>query len=146
MSIGRNSPLAERIQHAEESLTLGVVLRCHARFITPPKTKIFVVIGMDDNGEKAAVVLINSNPARMPDLAPYQMSITKEGRSYIQKDCFVDCSRIYVRPLDLLRGLITKSPNVVLGHVSPEDHWAMRKLAGNSEVILPSEKKLFHLK
>jgi hypothetical protein len=81
----------------------------------------------------------------MPELAPYQMPIAKEGRGYIQKDCFVDCSRVYIYPFDNLRRLITKSPNVVLGHISSEDRKIIRRLVGDSEAIPNSTKKAFHL-
>jgi hypothetical protein len=141
-----NDSFIDSFEFADDNLVVGVVLKFLADFTKPkPKFKRFIIAGIDDAMERAALVLINTDFPALRSLAPYQIHIIPEGREeYVDHECFIDCSRFYYYSMEFLRNLIANNKNVVLGKVEDEDSKEIKRLLTASELIKPKEKTLFH--
>ena len=135
----------DALSFADDNLVVGTVLRFWADFTKPPKTKRFIIAGIDDDAEKAALVLINTDPPSLKSTAPYQIQLDVEGReAYIEHECYIDCSRFYYYDVDYLRVMIASDPEVVMGCVEPDDSDEIKRLLTASVLLKPRDKALFH--
>lgn len=119
-ALGDNFPDAFKKAYSIRALNPGSVIRTHSNHTKPPKEKRFIIAGV--KGNSIGVVYINSENSAPPKLQSFQKSIIRENReAYLDRDSFVDCSKIYEYELEDLKRLVERNPEINLGIISTAD-------------------------
>ena len=127
-------------------LQIGVVIRKHVNFTTPPKTKRFIIVGFYNN--HYALVLINSEINSLFNyneiLKSQHIELECDNREYLIKDSFVDCSSLH-HPFEIkvLEREIDEDPDIVIGTVDKNDLNLIIDTLKNSDIIKGKFKKRF---
>ena len=134
-------PLQWRKAFCARHLKKGAVLRFHIELTDPPKIKRVVMWGFDESLDKIGLSFINSDISniRKPYFVSLQYHLPADGRDYLDRDSYLDCSRIYETSLQEVRNLLVDDPRRHLGDVSSDDLSKASKLITRATTI---ERKL----
>lgn len=69
----------------------------------------------------------------------------KEGREYLDKNCFLDCSKLTPKEYEMIADAVKNKPESVLGTVSEADWVRIKESIINSPTIKGKYKKKFGL-
>jgi len=116
-TLGNFFPDEEIEKHAKAILTKGAVLRLFSCDIRVPKTKRLIIIGCAAPDGRLGKVYVNSAPQAVDD----QLYLANTGREYLDRDSYVDCSRIYEDEYDVVLSAIKRDLGCHIGTVSMED-------------------------
>lgn len=134
-------------QFAERSLTIGTVLRMFVEDTNPPKHKFFIVIGFTEEQVGLGVVYINSviNPNRFStkELQELNLPLIADERKLVDRDCWIDCSKIFEKATDVIYEKIEKNPESVRGELSPDELKQVQIKLMSARTISPKTKKRF---
>lgn len=116
-------PLKWRKDFCARHLKRGAVLRFRTELTDPPKIKRVVVWGFDESLDKIGLSFINSDISNIkkPYFVSLQHHLPAEGRDYLDRDSYLDCSKIYETSLEEIRNLLVDDPHVHLGDMSSND-------------------------
>jgi len=139
----------ERTRFASDNLVIGTVILTYVLDTTPPKEKRLIVVGESYDHISVVTVYINSklniNVFPTKELQDLNPEFIKEGRDYLDHNSHVDCSSLHVLKKDFLAGIISASPERILGNVSEDDMKEIRSLIKSARTIKPSLKKTYGL-
>ena len=107
------------------NIKVGTVLRLHVKDTTPPKYKRFIIVGFSQDKLSLATVYINSeintNINWSQEQQTLQLLFSSEGRPYLERDSYIDCSKLMFRDTEEIYSAVDENPNVVIGELSLED-------------------------
>ena len=118
-TLGENFPHHLREDYARRCIQVGNVLRLFQTATIPPKVKRFVIVGVAQDVGKVAIAYINSKsfgPAKK-----YELPLLAEGRPYIDRDCFLDCSAIIEEEISNIIMKISAETEAHLDKFTKED-------------------------
>ena len=149
IALGDFFPDDKRNEFAESKLKIGSVIKADVKDTTPPKTKRFIIVGIDNANILLATVYINSeinpnifNTRYLKDL---QYNLEKKDREYLDHDSYVDCSNLKIKKVDEIIRILKNSPLAYLGELNDEDLNMVKEKIKNSRTISIKEKKDFNL-
>lgn len=106
--LGDSFPPEYREDFCKRRLKKGAVLRTTVDFTNPPKIKRFLIVGLNkENGNVGVIVFnseINLNIHHAEALRNLQLEFTADGKEYLDRNSFLDCSKIY----ELMAGSLLK--------------------------------------
>ncbi|TXD56907.1 hypothetical protein ES044_16060 [Polaribacter sp. IC066] len=131
------------------SLDKGTVLRMFVNDTTPPKTKIFIVLGLHDNKVALGTLFINSKINDTinfsVELQALQYKLYLSDYAFLDKDSFVDCSNIQQRDNKNILQKINEDNSLVVGRLNQDTFEDVRKAIISAETIRGKHKKRFGL-
>lgn len=109
----------------DKDIIIGTVIKLHVKDTNPPKEKRFVVVGRTEDNLLIATVYFNSKINKKinwaKELIDQNIFFEKEGRPYIYRDSYLDCSKLTPRDYKEIAEAVKKKPESILGIVSKED-------------------------
>jgi hypothetical protein len=133
----------------DQNLKEGAVFRLHVPHTSPPKIKIFVVIGIIRSINSLAFLFINSeinpNVIKSQHLQGLQFPMAASGRAYIESDSYLDCSRLYEWSIESLKGNYISNTGIYLGQLSDVDLAKVKQLATSARTIERRLKRRYEL-
>lgn len=138
-----------REQYVERNLQVGMVLRTYVTDTKPPKTKYFIIIGISQDRVALGVVYINSeinpNLFSKPELKQLHIPMSPDERELVEYDCFIDCSKIYEKPLESISQLLKENPSCDRGMLNSVELGRVQEKIYSASTISPRDKKKFGL-
>jgi len=148
-SLGDSFPKEHLETLFDQSLKEGAVFRLHVPHTSPPKIKIFVVIGINKSINSLAFLFINSkiNPkvVKSQHLQDLQFPVEASGRDYIGSDSYLDCSRLYEWSIESLKGNYISNTGIYLDQLSDVDLAKAKQLATSARTIERRLKRRYEL-
>jgi len=131
MSLGDSFPESIKREHANRSMQIGSVLKLFVDDTRPPKEKLFIVIGLSQDGIILASVYINSEVNLVvnysPELRALHLPISADTCDFLDYDSYVDCSQLVIRDRKIILNALFYRPEAFVGTVSNDDLEAIRK-------------------
>jgi hypothetical protein len=147
--LGNSFPQDSKQFFCKQNLKLGAVFRLRVPHTRPPKTKRFIVIGINAAINSVGFLFVNSeinpNIFRSSKLKRLHKLLTKKERSYLDSDSYVDCSFIQEWSLNILKNKFLADMNIYLGQVSDKDMLEIKRLVKSAKTIKKSLKKRYGL-
>lgn len=147
MSLGDHFPDKFKASLVPRKLEVGMVLRLFVTDTNPPKEKRFIIVGKSADGICLATVYINSEINERvnwsQELKDQHLRLEKEGREYLTKSSYVNCSEFTVRTISLIEAAVRARPEAVIGDVSPEDWELIKQKIIDSPTIKGKHKKAY---
>jgi hypothetical protein len=132
-----------------EKLEKGTVLRMFVDDTNPPKTKLFIVLGLHENKLALGTLFINSNINininYSTELQSLQYELKSQDNTFLNHDSFVDCSTIQQRENDDILNKVNNDNSKILGYLNSNTFEEVRKTVIKSETIRGKYKKKFGL-
>ena len=148
-SLGDSFPKEHLETLFDQSLKEGAVFRLHVPHTSPPKTKRFVIIGINKSINSLAFIFINSiinpNVIKSQHLQSLQLPMDASGRDYIESDSYLDCSRLYEWSILSLKEKCTSNTKAHLGQISDVDLADAKQLTASARTIVRRLKKRYGL-
>jgi hypothetical protein len=117
-------PRKLKTSFAEDVLRKGVIIRKNVEFTNPPKTKLFIVVGIDFSSNEAKVVLINSQKTkfarRNPEIGQRHIEIHPIDYGFLNHKSYIDCSSVYPMEVKKLFGDFVADISQYQGNLTPE--------------------------
>lgn len=101
--LGERFPPEYREDFFNRHFKTGAVFRLFSEDTDPPKIKRFVIIGINQKLNSAAILFINTESLTNPYLCKLQYFIEKTERTYLDRDSFLDCTHLYERDVEFLK-------------------------------------------
>lgn len=134
---------------SDRSLKAGSILRLHVKDTTPPKIKIFIIIGEDEDSISLACLYINSDiNYRMnfsQELIALQMPLKSKDFDWLHHDSFLDCSKIHPQKKSEIRKILQNRPDAYIGDLDEENFNIILETVKSSTTIKGKVKKKFGL-
>jgi len=134
---------------ASNQLKVGSVLRYHVDNTTPPKIKRMVIVGFDREVVFFVYVFINSdiNPNMFPTpvLRDLHIELDPKGRTYLDHNSFVDCSKIREDNVEYIKSLLTIDSNIHIGNLSEDDCSNVLEKIRTAKTISVAQKRKYGL-
>ncbi len=122
MSLGDFFPDDLRDEFAQRNIDLGNAILIKIPDFTVTYDKFIIVVAKDKDMVSLAYVVINSeaNPnfAYNSYLKSLHLKIDKKNNSFLDKDSFVDCSKLREFPIQTVVDFLIKNPERAVGNVS----------------------------
>lgn len=107
------------------NIKVGTVLRLHVKNTIPPKYKRFIIVGFTQDKLSLATVYINSdiniNINWSQEQQALQLLFTSEGRPYLDRNSYIDCSKLMFRDTEEIYSAVHNNPDAIIGKLSEED-------------------------
>jgi hypothetical protein len=150
MKFSDSSPQNLKQQNSENSIKVGSVIRMFVFDTTPPKTKLFIIIGLDPENICLASVYINSKltkyAKRNPKIKRQHVLIKKtEQHSFLKHDSYIDCAELKIKNIAKLKEKIEIDPSIVRGTLEDSVIEQITRKLSVAENIKPKHKKRFNL-
>jgi len=147
-SIGDLFPQSWKKDLAKANFKIGAVLKLYCHIAQ--KEKRFILAGIKYNKQEVALVHINSeinnNVFPSQKLKDEHLLLTNtEDRTYIDKNCYANCSQLIPRNYEELYKLLENNPSIHLGEMSDTDFKLVRDKIVASKIIRRDLKKDFAL-
>ncbi|PWJ59466.1 hypothetical protein CLV98_102300 [Dyadobacter jejuensis] len=124
---------------------VGQVFRMKVKDTNPPKIKRFVLVSQSSDRVTLASVYINSKINLKVNfnilLKSHHIPLSKEGRDYLTKDCFVDCSQLKELISSELELHVKNNPKIIIGQLSTADLETLRNRIRDSEILKGKTKR-----
>lgn len=147
MNLGDFLPEEWRSDFTARNVVVGTVIKLFVKDTDPPKEKRFVVVGSTEDKLLLATVYFNSeinkNVNWAKELVDQHLPFEKEGREYLDKNCFLDCSKLSPKEYEMIAEAVKNKPESVLGTVSEADWARIKESIINSPTIKGKYKKKF---
>lgn len=138
-----------RKDFASRNLKIGTVLRLSVKDTKPPKIKRFIVVGKTIDGLSLASVYINSHINLKVnwniELQSLNIPLENKGNDFLDRDSFVDCSKLVFRDSNEISEIIQNNPQAVKGELKEEDLQLILETLRNSITIKGKYKKKYGL-
>lgn len=122
MNLGDFLPEEWKSDFTGRNVVVGTVIKLFVKDTNPPKEKRFVVVGNTQDKLLVATVYFNSeinkNVNWAKELVDQHLFFEKDGREYLDKDCFLDCSKLTPKDYEMVAEAVKNKPESVSGTVS----------------------------
>lgn len=122
MSLGDFFPDNLKDDFAKRNIDLGNAILIKIPDFTITYDKYIIVVAKDDKEVSLAYVVINSeanpNIAYNSYLKSLHLKIDKKNNPFLEKDSFVDCSKLREFPIQSVVDFLIKNPERAVGNVS----------------------------
>lgn len=122
MSLGDFFPDNLKNQFAKRNIDLGSAILIKIPDFSINYDKYIIVVAKDNDEEDIAYVVINSeanpNVAYNSYLKSLHLKIDKANNPFLEKDSFVDCSKLREFSIDTVVEFLKKNPERAVGNVS----------------------------
>lgn len=149
MSLGDLFPDSFKSEFASRNIEIGTVLRLSVKDTTPPKIKRFIVVGKTLDGLTLASVYINSEINTTVnwciEMQNLQIPIYARDKDFLDRDSYVDCSKLILRDALEISEVLKHNHNVVIGKLPPEDLNMIQETLRNAITIKGKLKKKYGL-
>ncbi|MBL7712356.1 MAG: hypothetical protein JNL13_07835 [Chitinophagaceae bacterium] len=136
-----SEPIREEL--ATRNLKIKGVIKVYCSFAR--KEKRFIIIGEKYDHSGFALLYINSeiNENMFPseEQKNEHVLISQEGRSYLSKDSYVNCTQMVYKDRGDLMDLLVNHPEAHLGEFSDNDYKLVRDKVCDSKIITAGKKK-----
>jgi len=147
MSLGDFFPDNFKDDFAKRNIDLGNAILIKIPDFTIIYDKYIIVVSKDDKEVFLAYVVINSeanpNIAYNSYLKSLHIKIDKKNNPFLEKDSFVDCSKLREFPTQTVVDFLTKNPERAVGNVSSDVLKAIHITISTASTIEPFMKKKF---
>ena len=147
MSLGDFFPDNLKDDFAKRNIDLGNAILIKIPDFTITYDKYIIVVGKDGNEIHLAYVVINSeansNIAYNPYLKSLHLKIDKKNNPFLEKDSFVDCSKLREFSIQTVVDFLIKNPERAVGNVSSSVLKAIHITISTASTIEPFMKKKF---
>ncbi len=147
MSLGDFFPDDLKNQFAKRNIDLGSVILIKIPDFSVNYDKYIILVSKDDVEEDIAYVVINSeanpNVAYNAYLKSLHIKIDKANNPFLEKDSFVDCSKLREFPIKTVVEFLTNNPERAVGNVSPDVLKSIHITITKATTIEPYIKKKF---
>jgi len=131
---------SKKASDAKKKLIEGVVLKLHSEDLKiKNKTKRFLILAISEDKQHVAKLYFNSNCPTQP----YQMQFNKEGRNYLYRKSYLDCSEIYDDNYHTILNNIIRNPNCIIGNMNKADLDTVKKQVSIAITISKSIKEKY---
>jgi len=109
---------SKRASEAKKKLIAGIVLKLFSRDLKiTDKEKRLLILEISEDKQEVAKLYFNSNCP----VQPYQMLFNNEGREYLDRKSYLDCSEIYEDNYHTILNNIINNPSCIIGSMSKID-------------------------
>ncbi len=133
--------------YVKSDLESGIVIKLHVKDTTPPKEKRLIIVGITEDRLILATVYINSEINLKVnwavELKEQHLFFESKGRSWLDWDSYVDCSKITPRDHNEIESAIKLKPEAIIGKLSHEDLEVIKQKISTSPTIKGKHKKKF---
>tara|TARA_R110002124_G_scaffold50201_1_gene146369 strand:- start:793 stop:1242 length:450 start_codon:yes stop_codon:yes gene_type:complete len=147
MSLGDFFPDDLKNQFAKRNIDLGSAILIKIPDFTVNYDKYIIVVAKDNAEEDIAYVVINSeanpNVAYNSYLKSLHLKIDKANNPFLEKDSFVDCSKVREFSIDTVVEFLKKNPERAVGNVSSSDLKSIHITITTATTIEPYIKKKY---
>ena len=147
MSLGDFFPDDLKNDFANRNIDLGNAILIKIPDFNITYDKYIIVVAKDNSEVSIAYVVINSetnpNIAYNSYLKSLHLKIEKNNNPFLEKDSFVDCSKLREFPIKTVIDFLTKNPERAVGNVSSDILKAILITLTNAKTIEPFMKKKF---
>ena len=147
MNLGDLFPNEWKSEYSVRNLKVGAIVKLHVKDTTPPKEKRFIIVGFTENNEIIAALYFNSeinyNVNWSSELRDQHIHFPAQEREYLDKDCYLDCSRLVFKNFDEIYRAVADNPGAFLGEVSQEDWKLIKQIVVDSPTIKGKVKKKY---
>lgn len=148
-TLGDFLPADWRESLANNNLKEGAVIRILVPDTTPPKTKLLIIISIEESRVLLASIFINTdinpNVLNTPDLESLQFPLLVERNQFLSHDSYADCSKITPRTYETVFNAVKNEPACHLGQLHDADFNSIRLLIKSTKTIPVRIKKQFGL-
>jgi hypothetical protein len=149
MSLGDFFPDNIKDDFAKRKIDLGNSILIEIPDFSVTYHKYIVVVAKDEKNASVAYVVINSeanpNIAYNPYLKSLHLNIEKKNNFFLEKDSFVDCSKLREFPIEYVIDFLIKYPENAVGNVSSSVLKNIHTTLSLAPTIEPFIKKKFGL-
>ncbi|WP_144051755.1 hypothetical protein [Fibrisoma limi] len=136
-----------RKQYAERNLKIGTILRVPVTDVPGRDFKFYVVVGYSNDKIALGVLYINSviNPNVFPteELRRLHVPIKLDHRKLVDKDCYIDCSKIYEKEAEHINDLVISNPEYVRGQLDERETGTILSTIYSAKTISRIYKRRF---
>lgn len=147
MSLGDFFPDDLKNQFAKRKIDLGSAILIKIPDFSVNYDKYIIVIAKDSAKKDIAYVVINSkinlNVAYNPYLQSLHIKIDKENNPFLDKDSFVDCSKLREFSINNVIDFLTNNPERAIGNVSSKTLKLIQTTITTAKTIEPYIKIKF---
>jgi hypothetical protein len=126
-------------------MPIGTVIKAHVIHTNPPKTKRFIIVGYYEGN--AIIVFFNSEINAIhnysSELRALHIPFESNNKSYLRKNCYCDCARLYIENAQQLHDAVKTNPDIVLGQLEKEDLDKVINMLKSSPTIKGTHKKRY---
>jgi hypothetical protein len=148
-TLGDCFPPGFQEKYKASNIIPGAVFSIFATATTPPKIKRIVILGVNNDQAVIGHLYINSNLnlqcLNTDELRNLQIYLEAEGREYLDRDSFLDCSHLVTMTLEDLKAAYDKDSDIYLGNLLNEELDQAREKASSADTITRKLKKMFDL-
>jgi hypothetical protein len=134
-------------EFSERIIKIGTIIRTKVEDTKPPKYKYFIIIGQTEDCLSLASIYINSEINLKVNFCIELVNLHKpilcSMYKFLDKDSFVDCSKLIHRDKIEIETAIKNDPNIVKGELNEEDLNLYRNTIINAETIKGKIKKKY---
>lgn len=149
MKIGDAFSNEFKSEHANNIISQpGNVFIAFVKDTKPPKTKMFVVVGHDENKTNIACVYINSEINQFSiknKLVHLHHCIYAAHFDFLDHNSYIDCCNLIIKPYSEIYDIAFYNDKSFLGSISFEDMFIVFENLKNTNTIAPKLKKMFKL-
>jgi hypothetical protein len=125
-SLASSFPLNVRQKYAQKSIKPRSVIKLFSNDTNPPKNKLFIIIGQNENQIGSLIVNSEINQKVHP-VGSYFYSLQKQldyfpTCQYLKHTSYADCTFIHEWKIEEITTILTNIPERILGTLC-EDHW-----------------------
>ncbi len=147
MSLGDFFPDDLKNQFAKRNIDLGSAILIKIPDFSISYDKYIIVVAKDNPEKNIAYVVINSeanpNVAYNSYLRSLHIKIDKKDNPFLERDSFVDCSKLREFPIETVVDFLKKNPERAVGNVSESDLKSIHITITAATTIEPYIKRKF---
>lgn len=147
MSLGDFFPNDLKNQFAKRNIDLGSAILIKIPDFTVNYDKYIIVVAKDNAEENLAYVVINSeanpNIAYNSYLKSLHLKIKKTNNPFLERDSFVDCSKVREFSIDMIVEFLKQNPERAVGNISADDLKSIHISITTATTIEPYIKKKY---
>ncbi|PQJ80115.1 hypothetical protein [Polaribacter porphyrae] len=147
MSLGDFFPDDLKNQFAKRNIDLGSAILIQIPNFTVNYDKYIIVVSKNNSDDFLAYVVINSetntNVAYNSYLKSLHVKIDKENHSFLDRDSFVDCSKLREFLIKDVIDFLAENPERAIGNVSPDVLRLIHITLSTATTIEPFMKRKF---
>ncbi|MBS9767987.1 MAG: hypothetical protein KGV44_10680 [Flavobacteriaceae bacterium] len=147
MNLGDLFPNELKQEFAKRNIDLGSAILIKIPDFTVSYDKYIIVVAKDNSETDLAYVVINSvindNVAYNDYLKSLHIKIDKEYHSFLERDSYVDCSKLREFQIQKVIDFLTQNPERAVGNVIEETLKQIHITITNAKTIAPFVKRKF---
>ena len=138
--LGDKFPEDSKEQFCDRNIRPGAVLRFYVYDTSPPKIKMFLILGINNNASSVGCLYINSeinpNVISSQELMNLQFRMSCADNKFLEYDSFLDCSHIYEKDMSVVREHLRADISIFKGQLPDNMMDAIKSLTASARTIL----------